>query len=172
MRKLMAFAAIMIAVVGLAACGDTYNGGDVVTNNIILGQNGPTTDPSPASGCPVAGVIDSIRVNPFGYDCQSGVPRPANSSGLLPVGCVARVTATPKDSGGNDVPANVHGQGIVWATTFGASLVQVDDDPSNSFNKNVTARSGVTSGEFRIEATVCGKTGSWNGRICSGGACQ
>lgn len=152
-----------IAVMAIVACGDNYIGGDTITNN-NYGPT-PTTSPSPAVGsCPVAGVIDSIRVGPFGYRCTAGTIPPANGSGTLPVGCAADVTATPKDAAGNDVPAAVHGQGIVWSTVIGSSLIDVTDG-SQPFNKNVSARQGITSGEFQLAASLCGKTGAWNGRV-------
>ena len=166
-RKMLAFFGPMVLVVGVGmivfSCGDTYNGGDVITNNNITAP--PTTTPSPGgpTGCPVAGVIDSIRVNPFGYRCTSG-PTPNNSSGTLPANCQADVTATPKDAAGNDVPAAVHGQGIRWSVPIGASLIFVDDGVQ-PFNKAVSVRPGVTSGEFQLSAELCGKQGSWNARV-------
>lgn len=118
------------------------------------GVSGPSTP-----GCEAA--VRSVRVNPFGYDCDDS-DSPNNSSGLLPLGCVARVTATPKDQTGRDVPDTVHGPNISWAVTFGGSHVEVVDDPSQPFNKNVRA---VSVGEFSLSATVCGVTGAWNGRV-------
>jgi hypothetical protein len=160
-------AIVAIAALALVACGDTYNGGDNITNNNFLGGGQPSASPSPggSGSCPVSGVIASIRVSPFGYQCQAGVPVPNNSSGTLPAGCTAIVTATPKDATGRDVPDNVHGPNIVWATEIGAALLNVDDFPGQAFNKNVTPATGVTSGEFRLAATVCGVTGAWNGRV-------
>jgi len=148
----------------LSSCGDTFIGGDTITNNNDNGQS-PTTSPSPgaAPGCPVAGVIDSIRVNPFGYRCTAG-PTPNNGSGTLPANCQADVTATPKDAAGNDVPAAVHGQGIRWSVPIGASLIFVDDGVQ-PFNKSVSVRPGITSGEFQLSAELCGKQGSWNARV-------
>jgi len=151
-------------------CGGTYIGGDVITNN--NGPTGPTASSSPggtAAGCPVVGVIQSLRVNPFGYTCPSGTPTPNNSSGVLPIGCSAAVTATPKDAAGNDVPANVHGQGIVWSVPFGAGLVNVSDRDGNVFNKNVTTVPGAAPGGFRLEATICGVVGAWNAFTCVSG---
>lgn len=167
MRKLSVAAVLAVAVLALVACGDTYNGGDNITNNNFLGGS-PTASPSPGGaggGCPVSGVIDSIRVSPFGYQCPAGTTVPVNSSGVLPAGCTAIVTATPKDPTGRDVPDNVHGPNIAWSTPIGASLINVDDFAGQPFNKNVSARTGVTSGEFRLEATVCGETGAWTGRV-------
>lgn len=153
----------VLSFVCLSACGDNYIGGDTITNNNFLPT--PTTSLPPGSGsCPVQGVIDSIRVSPFGYRCNPGVPTPSNGSGTLPAGCIARVTATPKDATGNDVPAAVHGQGIVWSTVIGASLIDVTDS-ENVFNKNVSPRAGVTSGEFQLAASLCGVLGAWNGRV-------
>ena len=150
----------LVSLVCLVGCGDNYIGGDTITNNNF--GPAPTTSPTPQAGtCPVAGVIDSIRVNPFGYRCTGGTP-PANGSGVLPSTCSADVTATPKDAAGNDVPAAVHGQGIVWSVPIGATVIFVDDG-AQPFNKVVTPRG--TSGEFQVAATLCGVTGTWNGRV-------
>jgi len=165
---MLAFFGPLVLMIGvgmiLSSCGDTFIGGDTITNNNDNGQS-PTTSPSPgaAPGCPVAGVIDSIRVNPFGYRCTAG-PTPNNGSGTLPANCQADVTATPKDAAGNDVPAAVHGQGIRWSVPIGASLIFVDDGVQ-PFNKSVSVRPGITSGEFQLSAELCGKQGSWNARV-------
>lgn len=120
----------------------------------------PATGASPdPAGCTAA--VKSVRVNPFGYDDCPG-NKPSNSSGLLPLGCVARVTATPKDALGKDVPASVHGQAIAWSVMLGSNHIQVTDDPEEGFNKNVR---GTSEGEFSLAAQVCGVTGSWNGRV-------
>ena len=167
-RKMLSFFGPLVLMIGvgmiLSSCGDTFIGGDTITNNNDNGQS-PTTSPSPgaAPGCPVAGVIDSIRVNPFGYRCTAG-PTPNNGSGTLPANCQADVTATPKDAAGNDVPAAVHGQGIRWSVPIGASLIFVDDGVQ-PFNKSVSVRPGITSGEFQLSAELCGKQGSWNARV-------
>lgn len=160
-RNIVLGLAALVALLGLGACGDVYVGGDQITNNI--GLPSPSASPSPGSGsCPVAGVIASIRVNPFGYQCPAGTPVPNNSSGVLPIGCTAVVTATPKDVAGRDVPDNVHGPNITWSTESGASFIDVTDWPGNAFNKNVAGRS---PGEFRLTASLCGITGAWNGRV-------
>lgn len=138
-------------------------GGD---QTVIIGSNPPGSGASPApgqTGCNRE-AIDSVRVNPFGYEGGTGT-KPANSSGLLPSTWTALVTATPKDPSGRDVPAELHGSQITWAVATGAHLIEVTDDPTQPFNKHVKAKSGVTSGEFLLTATVCGVTGGWNGRI-------
>lgn len=126
-------------------------------------RNGGSNPSGPSTpGCEAA--VKSVRVNPFGYDCED-TDAPNNSSGLLPLGCTARVTATPKDATGRDVPDTVHGPNIGWAVSFGGSHIEVVDDPSQAFNKNVRA---VSVGEFSLTATVCGVSGAWNGRVVPG----
>jgi len=134
-----------------------------VNINNIGTQPGPNPSPSPGTGQCVREAIDSVRVNPFGYqNCPTAPPN--NSSGLLPFGCTARVTATPKDRAGVDVPASLHGTQITWSVAIGADRIVVTDDPEQPFNKNVRMRDGSAPGEFRLEATVCTVTGAWNGR--------
>lgn len=161
---------VLLCLISFAAC-TLPGGGDETTivntatnnNSVPTGPAMPAASPSPAPGtCLAPELIDSVRVNPFGYDCPDGVPKPTNSSGLLPMGCIAAVTATPKKADGTDVPAELHGTAISWSIPIGAQYVQVTDDPIQPFNKNVTAVSAP--GEFQLAATVCGKTGAWNGR--------
>lgn len=156
-RKFGAVLAVLLAF-ALPAC---------VSQTVILDESersGGGSNPSGPSAPGCEAMVKSIRVNPFGYDCND-VDAPNNSSGLLPLGCTARVTATPKDATGRDVPDTVHGPNISWAITFGGSHIEVVDDPSQAFNKNVRA---VSLGEFSLQATVCGITGAWNGRVVAG----
>jgi hypothetical protein len=132
----------------------------VDTGDDVTGPTGTDPDGPDTPGCSAA--VKSVRVNPFGYDVPDGVEKPANSSGLLPVGATALVTATPKDQTNKDVPDVVHGPGISWSLVFGGSHVEVTDDPTQPFNKRVR---GLSVGEFQLTATVCGVTGAWNGRV-------
>lgn len=160
-------AAVAIMAILLGACDLNLPGStttiNTATNNQSQPAPAPVGSPSPAPGtCAGAAIIALVRVNPFGYDCPDGVPEPSNNSGLLPVGCTARVTATPKDIRGNDVPAEVHGPDIGWSIIAGSQYIQVTDDPFENFNKNVMGLSGP--GEFVLQATVCGRSGVWAGR--------
>lgn len=159
MKSRIQIGAVLVALLAFTvpACqtvivdtGDTAGGGG--------NPNGPSAPTTP--GCEAA--VKSVRVNPFGYDVPDGVARPANSSGLLPIGAVAHTTATPKDASGRDVPDTVHGPNISWAVTFGGSHIEVTDDPSQPFNKHIR---GLSVGEFQVTATVCGVSGSWTGRV-------
>jgi hypothetical protein len=165
-NEAIGFAAVAILAILLGACTLEFPGDSTIvntaTNAVTQPSPVPSGSPSPGTtGCPGAAVVASIRVNPFGYDCPSGTP-PNNSSGLLPVGCTAAVTATPKDIRGVDVPAELHGPDITWAILAGAQFIQVTDDPNERFNKNVL---GVSApGEFVLQASLCGKSGAWVGR--------
>lgn len=125
------------------------------------GPGGPSASPSPAPGCATA--IDSVRVAPFGFECTSA-DKPNNSAGVLPLTCTARVTATPKGKfpGNGDVPAEIHGPNITWTLRTGTGNVEVLDDPTQPFNKNVSA---LKVGSFSLSATVCGVEGSYNGLV-------
>lgn len=166
--RLRSSIAVLLAVVSLSfACDEAPPTAPNITNinqnTVILNPGSPDASPSPGGQC-VREAVDSVRVNPFGYEGCPG-QRPSNSSGLLPAGCTARVTATPKGPTGQDTPSSLHGTQIVWSVTSGAALIEVTDNPEQPFNKNVRARQGVTSGEFQLTATVCGVTGGWNGRV-------
>jgi hypothetical protein len=159
-------ALVVVAILLGVACTIELPGDSTTINtatNNATDFTPPVASPTPPlTGCPAPEVVASVRVNPFGYDCPDGIPAPNNSSGLLPVGCTAAVTATPKDIRGNDVPAELHGPDITWAILAGAQYIQVTDDPNEAFNKNVLGLSAP--GEFVLQATVCGKSGAWVGR--------
>lgn len=157
MKSRYAVLAVLLLVPFLACQTVIVDTGDDVTGPTDV-PDGPDTP-----GCSAA--VKSVRVNPFGYDVPDGVTKPANSSGLLPVGATALVTATPKDQTNKDVPDVVHGPGISWSLVFGGSHVEVTDDPTQPFNKRVR---GLSVGEFQLTATVCGVTGAWNGRVVEG----
>jgi hypothetical protein len=107
--------------------------------------------------------IADIRVAFFGISCPTGVPRPGNGEGRLPVGCTGNVTATPKKADGTDVPAAVHGDTIDWfLEQEHAGVVRMADFPGVSFNKTLTA---LEKGHFRLCATVKGRTGCLNGEV-------
>ena len=107
--------------------------------------------------------IDSIRVGFYGIQCPAGVPKPPNSSGRLPVGCLGHVTATPKDKFFNDVDARAHGPYISWnLQQRRAAIVSMRDDPNTPFNKALRAND---SGSFVLCATVQGKTGCLEGFV-------
>jgi hypothetical protein len=158
---------LALALAALACDLNLPGSSTTINTNTATNTNGqnPTASPSPSpapGSCAGAAIINTVRVNPFGYDCPAGIPKPSNSSGLLPVGCTAAVTATPKDFAGNDVPAELHGTEILWVVETGGQFIQVTSDPNEAFNKNVLGVAGP--GEFVLAATVCGKRGAWVGR--------
>jgi hypothetical protein len=172
MRKnlALAFIAALVLVVGTACFDLPGSGGDTTIVNTATNNNGPTAVPTPgaspspsAGSCPGAAIIASIRVNPFGYECAAGIPEPNNNSGLLPVGCEARLTATPKRADGTDVPADLHGTEIVWGSPIGTQYIQTRPDSENTFNRYVRAVTGP--GQISVPATVCGKTGAWEAQV-------
>src|SRR5262245_54887747 len=68
----------------------------------------PAVTPAPQSAPSGACIAPAVRVGPFGYSCV-GVDVPSNVSGVLPRGCTAVLTATPKYGDGRDVPPELHG---------------------------------------------------------------
>lgn len=159
MKRIQIFAVLLALAMG-SACSFTKN------TNILGGGTSSVTAPPPATVAPgpVPGaacnpaVIDHVRVSPYDISCPTGTAAPNNSAGVLPVGCDAIVTATPKLASGEDVPPEAHGPDITWSIVSGADLISVRDFSGQVFNKHVE---GIKAGPFKLQATVCGKTGAW-----------
>jgi hypothetical protein len=105
--------------------------------------------------------ISYIRVAFFGIECPAGVSYPPLPQGRLPVVCTGYLTATPKDSGGLNVPYWVHGPDIIWELRAGDGKV-VPRAVEVPFNYALVARS---VGNFSFCATVQGVTGCLDGRV-------
>jgi len=109
-------------------------------------------------------VIHRILVNFFGFQCNDpNRTLPGFNEGLLPVGCVGSVTATPKDIHGNDVDADIHGPDIEWR--FHQDIpdtVLLEDFPNIDFNKKLT---GLKAGHFGLCATIQGIEGCLDGTV-------
>ena len=119
----------------------------------------PTPEPTPE---PLVGPgsIAYIRVGFYGIDCSGRTP-PNNGSKTLPVGCVGHVTATPKQTGGADVPAEEHGPDIEWELAAGRQQVSVTN-LKIKFNKDLK---GKNPGPFSLCATVRGVRGCLDGNV-------
>lgn len=118
----------------------------------------PTPTPTPSSNVP----IHHIRVGFFGFNCPASITPPRNGEGILPVACRGMVTASPKDSRGDDIPASVHGPDIQWSLDSGGGAVTMTNSGMSTFNKNLD---GVRPGSFSLCATVKGVTGCLNGTV-------
>jgi hypothetical protein len=92
----------------------------------------------------------------FGETCGAGVTPPSNGSRQIKAGCVASITATPKDSAGVDLPAAVHGPTIAWSVPAGSGTVNCLAD-SEPFNRTCRC---VGLGVFTLQATVKNLTGT------------
>jgi len=101
-------------------------------------------------------------VGTFSYRCSAGVVPPTVGGGLLPLGCDADVTATPKDKDLVDIPSWAHGQDVRWTLRDGQDRVIVDDHPDQPFNKRVYPR-GL--GTWSLCAELDGISGCVNGRV-------
>jgi hypothetical protein len=106
-----------------------YIGGDT----IIVGgtPSSPGASPSPGGNC---SVVASVRVGFFGIACPSGIA-PRNGEGVLPMGCIGFVTATPKNAQGEEVPRAVHGPVVAWAVEVGSDRVRLVST-AEEFNRN------------------------------------
>jgi hypothetical protein len=94
--------------------------------------------------------IDALRVAFYGIECATR-PAPRNADGILPMGCVGHVTATPKDVNNQDVPPWIHGDDLTWEPGGGANHIDIEDDPNSIFNKNLYP---VAVGPFTLCATL------------------
>jgi hypothetical protein len=108
--------------------------------------------------------INYVRVSFYEINCPEGVVPPGTNFDLLYVGCVGKLTATPKDALGHDVPSRIHGPDIEWELRRGGDegVVTVRDDRNQDFNKKVD---GLAPGDFQLCATVQGVEGCLNGRV-------
>jgi len=102
-----------------------------------------------------------IRVAFYGIECPPGVAVPAFPLGRLPLTCAGYVTATPKDRGGYNVPAFVHGPDARWRLKTGDGIVALREQPE-PFNFVLQARE---VGRFSLCAEVKGVEGCLDGRV-------
>ena len=100
-------------------------------------------------------IIHRIRVAFYGFDC-GGRPAPSNNEGVIPVGCIGTVTATPKDVNNDDVDSRLHGPEIAWELHQDGYIADLYDYPNQPFNKRLE---GISPGPFRLCATVQGIEG-------------
>jgi hypothetical protein len=119
----------------------------------------PTPEPTPAPQLG-PGSIAYIRVGFYGIDCPGRTP-PNNGSKTLPVGCIGHVTATPKQTGGIDVPSDEHGADIEWDLAVGRQQVSVTN-LRVKFNKDLK---GKNPGPFSLCATVRTVRGCLDGNV-------
>ena len=120
----------------------------------------PTPTPTPTPSPVGPGSIAYIRVGFYGVDCPGG-NGPNNGARQLPVGCVGHVTATPKQTGGVDVPASEHGPDIEWELVEGRNTVKVVN-LKVKFNKDLK---GKAPGPFSLCATVRSVRGCLDGNV-------
>jgi hypothetical protein len=104
-------------------------------------------------------VIAYVRVVLWRLECNAGVNPPLPNEALVPLGCDAFATATPKLRNGQDVPSWVHGTEIQWELREGQDVVSVEPDTSygNPFNRILYTRGKV--GLIYLCATVQGVEG-------------
>lgn len=166
-------AVLAVGLLGPVACSNEDPAPTTPTSIVIVNNNtnnnGNPGGGSPSPGAGSCAAVATVRVNPFGIRCPSGTPTPRNGEGILPLACLADLTATPKDSSGTDVPAAIHGQNIVWSVIVGAERIRLVDE-SNPFNKTIVP---VSVGPVTIEATVtpqgCGPVkGSYTFNVTNG----
>lgn len=112
-----------------------------------------------------ADVIAYVRTHLWQFECEPGVVPPPPIEDKLPLRCEGRITATPKQRNGRDVPSWVHGPDVAWELREGEQVVSLDYDwrfGQNPFNQLLRPKGRV--GGFVVCATVLGKEGCLNGK--------
>ena len=156
--------ALACCTVFLAACGSgssTPQSPSLTSASVSTPAPTPTPTPAPTP-TPGPGNIAYIRVGFYGVECFNGQTAPNNGARRLPVGCFGYVTATPKQSNGQDVDAAEHGPDIAWEVVQGEAQIKVMEVPQQKFNKVIRGR---TPGAFSLCATVRTVTGCLDGQV-------
>ena len=96
-------------------------------------------------------------------NCPPGTTIPLLGLNQLPLGCVATITATPRDAVGNKLPLDLHGTDVKWFFQAGEGyVVSASPDEETVFNVRLA---GKNPGEFSICATIQNKTGCMSGTV-------
>ncbi len=106
-------------------------------------------------------IINRIWVGVYSFNCGDRTP-PRMNEGVFPLGCIAQVTATPKQIDGSDVPPRLHGPDIQWELYQDGLIVDIYDDPAQPFNQTLET---FSPGPFRLCATVQGVEGCLDGEV-------
>lgn len=161
-RKVAMVGAALFLGLALMGCrGESPTAPDItIVNQNTNTQNSPNPTGSPSS-TPGAGDTlpagSSIRVGFFGISCQSGTP-PRNGQGILPIGCQADATCTPKGPTGIDLDISVTGPEASWQIDVGAANVDMVLADGNPYNRKFTPRA---VGVVRALCKVKNLTGSF-----------
>jgi hypothetical protein len=111
----------------------------------------------------VGEAVARIFVGMFRLRCVPGVSAPPTSSNLLPMGCDALVTMTPKDKDGHNVPEWLHSLNPeFWVRNGDLTVIVLGDVPGEPFNKWIYPK-GV--GPFSICAAVDGRQTCMNAQV-------
>jgi len=131
----------------LAVLGCSFSKNTVVVTGPSQSM-GPGVSPSPAAPAspPACAVADMA----LAFIGRVGTCTGASDI-LLPVGCTATLTATPRLRGGGNAPPEVHGTNIRYAIPVGATAVQVFE-AGNPFN--LALRGATPAAVVRVEATL------------------
>jgi hypothetical protein len=104
-----------------------------------------------------------IFVGMFRLRCDAGVIAPPTYSNLLPMGCDALITMTPKDKDGHNVPVWLHSLNPeFWVRNGELTVIVLGEVPGEPFNKWIYPK-GV--GPFSICAAVDGRQTCMNAQV-------
>lgn len=171
-KQLGALAALILAAVGLSACGlldrEPVTGPTSTQTTVVNVNVNPQASASPSPGAPGSGVTgpsDVASMGLFNYGkCSVGNP------GVLEKGCQELLyTATPKTTNGTD--AVNHGRNLTWT----ANGITVPDTPSQcvdagpalvcagpeeyTFNRTIKHKSPPRTGSFLLQARLIAPDG-------------
>ncbi len=107
--------------------------------------------------------VARIFVGIYRFRCDAGVTPPPTYSNLLPIGCDALITMTPKDKNGEKVPWWLHSLNPeFWVRNGEGKVIVLGDVPGEPFNKWLYPK-GL--GPFSVCAAVDGKQTCMNAEV-------
>ena len=151
-----------VAVKKSTSFSETY---DILlsTGHVRRGESAYRETCNPAS-FPInaAEAIGYVRVAFYSILCDAGITPPRNGENRLPLGCRGFVTATPKRTNNEDVPARIIADDISWRFEQEGDIAVLVTDDHNAFNKQVVGRN---VGRYTLCATSHGVEGCQHGEI-------
>jgi hypothetical protein len=111
----------------------------------------------------VGEAVARIFVGIYRFRCDAGVVPPPTYANILPIGCDALITMTPKDINGEKLPYWLHSLNPeFWVRNGEFSVIVLGDLPGEPFNKWIYPK-GL--GPFSICAAVDGKQTCMNAQV-------
>lgn len=107
--------------------------------------------------------VARIFVGIYRFRCDAGIVPPPTYANILPIGCDALITMTPKDKNGEKVPEWLHSLNPeFWIRNGELTVIVLGELPGEPFNKWIYPK-GL--GAFSICAAVDGKQTCMNAQV-------